>query len=209
MSAMNSTSYRLLFILAFCLTACSTTESEPPTALETDGVRLKHLTSSSQLSAALADHMEGYAFKDEGSFTDMGNYPAVPHVYYYTARLEQAIVGIDLHRVINAQAGMGDESKEEVLDYFAEDYEEILDPRLGKPPYDNVFALRYRENQKRNWVYELYIQLDHINQDNQVIHFSGGYGPSWNEEREALAPEPPSPAIAISTMLSLVETITP
>src|SRR5690606_21186595 len=110
-------------------------------------------------------------------------------------------------RSINAQTGMGKETKDEILAMFS-DMEEVPDGRLGKAPYENVFALRYNNNVKGDWRYELYIRLAHINnQDNQMIALSGTFGPSSNPEHEAISPEPMGSGDAVSTMLALVEPI--
>ena len=65
---------------------------------------------------------------------------------------------------------MGKDSKGEILEMFDDIVEEVADGRLGKAPYENVFALRYKDNKKSDWRSELHIRLAHINnQDNQLI----------------------------------------
>ncbi len=178
---------------------------ERPSDETGNGVRLKHLTATGQVAAALDAYMQGYQAAGDGSFTNTGRYPDVPHSYYYTVNFKWDIDGnAYAWRSISSQAGMGKDTKAEIL-AGDPDAEEVLDGRLGKPPYENVFAIRYRDNDKDNWWYELHLRLAHINQDNQVISFSGSFGPTENEE--PVAPEPPSSAVAISAMLTLVEPI--
>jgi|GEM_PF-1424059 len=198
----------LLFTGTFLLSACDSKEDREPDTRGT-GVRLKHLTTINQVSALLTSQMQGYETQETGSFTDEGHYPTIPHIYFYTVNFKDDINGyVYAWRSVNAQSGMGKETKDEILDMFP-DMEEIADGRLGKAPYENVFALRYRNNEKGDWRYELYIRLAHIdNQDNQVIALSGTFGPTTsNPEHEAVAPEPMDSSTAIAAMLALTEPI--
>lgn len=197
----------LFLIVVFLLQSCKKAGKQEPDALGA-GVRLKHLVATNQVANPLSPYMQGYEVEGDGSFTNEGNYPATPHIYYYTVNFKQDIDGyVYAWRSINAQAGMGKETKAELLDMFPE-MEEVSDGRLGKAPYENVFALRYKNNEKGDWQYELYIRLAHINnQDNQVISLSGTFGPTSNPDHEAIAPQPMGSSDAVSAMLTLVEPI--
>ncbi|MBD1420960.1 hypothetical protein [Sphingobacterium chuzhouense] len=198
----------MVLIGSLLLSACSTNDDNEPNETAGSGVRLKHLVTAEQVAASLGESMQGYSLQGTGGFTNTGNYPEVPHVYYYTVYFQK-----HLHheqyasRSISAQAGMGKDTKDEILEMF-DDIEEVADGRLGKAPYENVFALRYKDNEKRDWRYELYIRLAHINnQDNQVITLSGTFGPSSHPDTEAIAPDPMSGSEAVSAMLTLVEPV--
>lgn len=199
-------SFSLVVLTLLC--ACSTNDDKEPTETSGSGVRLKHLVTANQVANLLGEHMQGYEIQGEGNFTNEGNYPAIPHIYYYTVNFKKDINDyVYGWRSIKAQTGMGKDTKDEILAMFS-DMEEVADGRLGKAPYENVFALRYRNNEKGDWRYELYIRLAHINnQDNQVIALSGTFGPASNPEHEAIAPEPMNSHDAVSAMLALVEPV--
>ncbi len=200
-------SFLLVFLTgSILLSACSKNDDKEQTETSDSGVRLKHLVNAPQVDGSLGEYMQGYTLQGTGGFTNTGNYPEVPHIYYYTVYFQK-----DLNeyayasRSISAQTGMGKDTKDEILEMF-DDIEEVADGRLGKAPYENVFGLRYKDNEKRDWRYELHIRLAHINnQDNQVITLSGTFGPSSHPDTEAIAPEPMSSSEAVSAMLTLVE----
>ncbi|PJR04871.1 hypothetical protein [Avrilella dinanensis] len=197
-----------LVVFTLLLSACDSNDDKEPTEISGLGIRLKHLVTTSQVANSLGNYMQGYETQGTGSFTDEGHYPAIPHIYYYTVNFKNDIDGtVYAWRSINAQTGMGKETKDKILDMFT-DMEEITDGRLGKPPYENVFVLGYKNNEKGDWRYELYIRLTHINnQDNQVITLSGTFGPTSHPDDEAIAPEPMNSQDAVSAMLTLVELI--
>lgn len=196
------------FTATLLLSACGKSDDKEPSTLSGSVVRLKHLVTAKQVGNSLAGYMPEYEIQGSGSFTNNGNYPETPHIYYYTVNFKKDIEGyVFAWRSINVQTGNAKETKDEILARFS-DMEEVEDQRLGKAPYENVFALRYKNNVKDEWLYELYIRLAHINnQDNQIIILSGTFGPTSNPEHEAIAPEPMNSHDAVSTMLTLVEPI--
>lgn len=196
----------ILVVFTLFLSGCDSNDDKEPTEITGSGIRLKHLVTASQVASSLGDYMQGYNTEGTGSFTNEGNYPAIPHIYYYTVNFKQDInEHVYAWRSINAQTGMGKDTKEEILEMFP-DMEEVADERLGSAPYENVFALRYKDNEKKDWRYNLYIRLAHINnQDNQVITLSGNFGPTSHPDDQAIAPEPMSSHDAVSAMLTLVE----
>lgn len=199
----------ILVVFTLLLSACDRNDDKEPSEITGSGIRLKHLVTAGQVANSLGDYMQEYNTEGTGSFTDEGNYPAIPYIYYYTVNFKQDINDhVYAWRSINAQTGMGKDTKEEILDMFP-DMEEAGDGRLGKAPYENVFVLRYKNNEKGDWRYSLYIRLAHINnQDNQVITLSGTFGPTSHPDDEAIAPEPMNSHDAVSAMLALVEPIT-
>ncbi len=217
MTPTNFTKVYKLLVLSFSLvvltgiillSACSTNDDIEPPGISGSGVQLKHLVTANQVAGSLGESMQGYILQGTGGFTNTGYYPEVPHVYYYTVYFQKDLNDYDYaSRSISAQTGMGKETKDEILEMF-DDREEVADGRLGKAPYENVFALRYKDNEKHNWRYELHIRLAHINnQDNQVITLSGTFGPSSHPDTEAIAPEPMNSDEAVSAMLALVEPV--
>ena len=202
-------SFALVFLTgSIMLSACSKNDDKDPTETSGSGVRLKHLVTAPQVAGSLGESMQGYTMRGTGGFTNTGNYPEVPHIYYYTVNFQKDLNEYTYAaRSISAQTGMGKDSKGEILEMF-DDIEEVADGRLGKAPYENVFALRYKDNKKSDWRYELHIRLAHINnQDNQLITLSGTFGPSSHPDTEEIAPDPMSSNEAISAMLTLVEPI--
>lgn len=190
------------------LFACSKNEDKEPKETLGSGVRLKHLVTANQVASSLGESMKGYILQGTGGITNTGYYPGVPHIYYYTVYFQKELNdNAYASRSISAQTGMGKDTKDEILEMF-DDIEEVQDGRLGKAPYENVFALRYKDNKKSDWRYELHIRLAHINnQDNQVITLSGTFGPSSHPDTEAIAPGPMNSDEAVSAMLALVEPV--
>ena len=171
-------SFALVFLTgSIMLSACSKNDDKDPTESSGSGVRLKHLVTAPQVAGSLGESMQGYTMQGTGGFTNTGNYPEVPHIYYYTVNFQKDLNEYTYAaRSVSAQTGMGKDSKGEILEIF-DDIEEVADGRLGKAPYENVFALRYKDNKKSDWRYELHIRLAHINnQDNQLITLSGRFG---------------------------------
>ncbi|UYQ90962.1 hypothetical protein MKQ68_12745 [Chitinophaga horti] len=194
----------LAVICCFTNTSCSKDDSKGGNTNAT-GVRLKHFTTATAVHAAIGSFMTQYKNND-GEFENYGNYPNLPHIYRYTVYWTHPF-GDDYEasRHISADAGMGSDSREEILEY-SPGYAEIKDSRLGKPPYENVFVIKKMDSDKRDWRFEMYINLDAVNNDNQVITLSGTYSP-WHDDVEPMAPKPPGDAAAISAMLQLTETI--
>ena len=202
-------SFALVFLTgSIMLSACSKNDDKDPTESSGSGVRLKHLVTAPQVAGSLGESMQGYTMQGTGGFTNTGNYPEVPHIYYYTVNFQKDLNEYTYAaRSVSAQTGMGKDSKGEILEIF-DDIEEVADGRLGKAPYENVFALRYKDNKKSDWRYELHIRLAHINnQDNQLITLSGTFWPSSHPDTEEIAPDPMRSNEAISAMLTLVEPI--
>lgn len=139
-----------LVVFTLLLSACDSNDDKEPTETAGSGVRLKHLVTTNQVASSLGGYMQGYEIQQTGGFKNTGYYPEVPHIYYYTVYFEK-----HLHyeqyasRSISAQTGMGKDTKDEILEMF-DDIEEVVDGRLGKAPYENVFALRYKDNEKRD-----------------------------------------------------------
>lgn len=102
----------MVLIGSLLLSACSTNDDNEPNETAGSGVRLKHLVTAEQVAASLGESMQGYSLQGTGGFTNTGNYPEVPHVYYYTVYFQK-----HLHheqyasRSISAQAGMGKDNQ--------------------------------------------------------------------------------------------------
>ncbi len=206
MMKVNKIFFTDILIILSSVICCKKNDTGLPD-IDNGGVRLKHFTTAQQVHEAVTELMYDYELAGEGSFTDIGYYPQLPYIYYYTVNYNRDINSeVTAYRTLSADVGMGDETKQEILEMFP-DYMEVADSRLGKAPFENVFAIRYRNNTKRDWRYELYLSLDHINQDNQVITLTGGFGPTNSERHEAIAPEPPDEKVVISALLKLTEPI--
>jgi len=195
-----------LLCLSLLLLSCINKQEESPDGATEDTVRLRHLTNADQVHEAVLSFINGYTLGSDASFTDMGSYPKVPYVYYYSVSWEKEISSLaSINLSISSDTGIGGESKEEILEYST-DMVEVNDARLGKAPYANVFVIRKEDNNKMDWQYELYMDLSPLNEDNHRITLTGTFlGPDSQADQ---APPPPSDSKAISMMLELVEGIT-
>ncbi|MCT1526067.1 hypothetical protein ACS126_03605 [Sphingobacterium lactis] len=175
--------------------------------VHTDGVRLKHITKGSDVESLLRPLMQDYTL-DHEAFTDVGSYPSPSYRYYYDINWDWNLGNdrVTAYRSLSCSAGMGDESKEEILE-SAKDFVEIQDERLGKAPYNNVFAIRYTDQKKSDWRCEMYILKVGNHMRNQSITLSGSYGPIYRDDIEALAPSPPDNKMVVTELLKLLEPI--
>ncbi|WP_215222624.1 hypothetical protein [Echinicola shivajiensis] len=191
--------------LVLFLLSCTDEKDETPDRATEETVRLKHFADANQVNEAVLPLINGYELGSDDSFTDTGNYPKLPYIYYYTVRWEKEVSSLaSINLSVSGDTGIGDETKEEILEY-SEGMVEVNDPRIGKAPYANVFVIRNEDNSKLDWRYELYMDLGTLNEDNHRITLTGVFiGPDSQIDQ---APNPPSDAEAISIMLELVEGI--
>lgn len=197
-----TSSYVLLFL------SCDKDHGAGDDVASGEGARLKHVIQGSEANGLIGSLMQDYTLSSE-SFTDVGSYPIPVYTYYYTLNWDwnQNSDQVTAHRVLSCSAGGGIDSKEEIL-ARSRGYIEIQDERLGKPPYQNVFAIRYQDQKKEDWRYEVYILKVMNHMRNQNITLTGGYGPIYRDDIAALAPNPPDEKAVIIELLKLLEPIT-
>ncbi|MBE8722684.1 hypothetical protein [Sphingobacterium pedocola] len=200
----------LTFITTGCLLlsiSCGKDQGADEDIVTGQGARLKHITQGTEGHGLIESLMQDYSLSSE-SFTNVGSYPIPVYTYYYTLNWEwnQNSDQVTAHRVLSCSAGMGIDSKEEILKK-AHGFIEIQDDRLGKPPYQNVFAIRYQDQKKEDWRYEIHILKVMNNMRNQNITLTGSYGPVQRDDIAALAPNPPDEKTVITELLKLLEPI--
>ena len=168
------------------------------------GVRLKYFTDPKQVFLAIGDANPSYTLDEHSNFKNIGKYPAIPHIFYYSIGLSKDF-GNDRKSFVSIKSEAG-KGKEKLADLLADDpeVEQVSDPRLGTGQYSNVVAVRFKSERSTDWHYTLIIRLREINnQDNQTINLTGMFS-HWDD---AAAPEPWSANQAITVMLKLVEPI--
>lgn len=201
----------LTFITSGCLLlsiSCGKDQGANEDIVTGQGARLKHITQGTEAHGSIESLMQDYSLSGE-SFTDVGSYPIPAYTYYYTLNWDwnQNSGQVTAHRVLSCSSGMGIDSKEEILAQ-SQGYIEIQDERLGKAPYQNVFAIRYQDQTKADWRYEIYILKVMNNMRNQNITLTGSYGPVQRDDIAALAPNPPDEEAVVTELLKLLEPIT-
>lgn len=163
--------------------------------IHTEGVRLKHLTTGAEVDNLLRPLMQDHTLVGE-NFVDVGSYPLPVYRYYYDITWDWDLKEEwqTIYRTLSCSTGRGVESIEEMLQNH-DDYVVIQDERLGKAPYNNVFAIR-EDHEISGWRFEIYILKVGNNMRNQSITFSGSHGPV-----------PPDNEQVITELLKLLEPI--
>ncbi|TJZ54738.1 hypothetical protein FAZ15_14750 [Sphingobacterium olei] len=199
--AFITTGYLLLFI------SCGKDQGTDEDIVTGQGSRLKHITQGTEGNGLIESLMQDYSLSSE-SFTDVGSYPIPVYTYYYTLNWDwnQNNDQVTAHRVLSCSSGLGTDSKKEILEQ-SHGFIEIQDERLGKAPYQNVFAIRYQDQTKADWRYEIHVLKVTNNMRNQGITLTGSYGPVQRDDIAALAPNPPDEEAVVTELLKLLEPI--
>lgn len=188
-----------LFVLSLILLSvgCSSDDTPPfPSwGVEPTTVRLKHLLTTSEVVEALGGYTEGWDV-GELDVTNLGSYPKMPYVYYYSLSMKIETAGERTqYRSVKAEAG-GPVEADVTLDQFLQenvDYIAIDHPELDR--YPRTYIVKKNDNDDKAWRFDLY--TPHIrksgNKTMHSIYLQGGNTPVLTDGE------------AVTVLLSLVE----